>query len=175
MKKILIVFTILCYAFGHTFSQVKFERLTLDYGEQMPNDKQLLVKIIGETDDKIYGLAMQKDDYFIQVFESRSMKQLSSEKIIIPELNDKEVDFQEVFLLKGKLYVIGSVYNNKEKIFHLMATTVSEKGVLDKKSKELFKSEVAKKSEKEIFILRKRSTKMACLSCILRNFLKRMR
>ena len=79
--------------------------------------KQKIVKIIGETGNKIYALGFkEKEDYFLKIFDSKTMKLLSSNPIVIPQISDKEVDFEDVFLLNNTLYAIGSVYNKKEKI-----------------------------------------------------------
>ena len=43
------------------------------------------------------------------------MKLISSNPIVIPQISDKEVDFEEIFFLNDNLYVIGSVYNKKTK------------------------------------------------------------
>lgn len=61
------------------------------------------------------------------------------------------MDFEEIFLLNDNLYVIGSVYNKKDKIFNLVATQVSDKGVLSKSPVVLFDAEVAKKSSRGDF------------------------
>ena len=150
MKKILTTcFFILTLS---VFSQNKIENINLTYGDELPDDKQKIIKIIGETNNKIYALALKgKSNFYIKTFSSNEMKLLSSKVIQIPELKDKEVDFEEVFLLNDKLYVVGSVYDNKNKIFNLTATEVNENGSLSKDSKVLFNAEVAKKSKKGEF------------------------
>ena len=148
MKKSFFVFFFFVLASISSSAQNKIEKINMAYGEELPDDNQKIVKIIGEANNKVYALALNKDDYFLKIFESKSMKQLSSNPIIIPKISDKEVDFEEIFLLNGKLYGIGSVYNKKDKIFNLIATEISEKGILSKTTIPLFNSEVAKKSER---------------------------
>ena len=148
MKKTVFVFFFFVLASICSSAQNKIEKINMSYGEELPDDNQKIVKIIGEANNKIYALALNKDDYFLKIFESKSMKLLSSNALIIPKISDKEVDFEEIFLLNGKLYVIGSVYNKKDKIFNLIATEISEKGILSKTTIPLFNSEVAKKSER---------------------------
>lgn len=134
------------------FSQNKIENIDLIYGQELPDDGQKIVKIVGETGGKIYALALKgKSNFYIKTFASEDMKLLSSKLIQIPELKDKDVDFEEIFLLNDRLYVVGSVYDNKNKIFNLTATEVDEKGVLSKNSKVLFNAEVAKKSRRGDF------------------------
>lgn len=156
MKKIIIAVATLLMASASVQAQYKLENVDIKYGEELPDDKQKLVQIIGEHNDKIYGLGVKgKDDLMLKIFESGSMKLLSSKPIILPELNDREVDFEEIYLLNGKLYAIGSVYNKKEKIFNLVGTPLSEDGKLSKDGVILFKAEVEKKSEKGNFYFRK--------------------
>ena len=90
----------------------------MTYGEELADDKQKIVKIIGESNGKIYGLGLNKDDYFIKIFESKSMKLLSSNAIVIPQMTNKEVDFEDIFLLNNKLYAIGSTFNRSDKTFN---------------------------------------------------------
>lgn len=152
MKKIPIYLFILFLGFNLLSAQNKIEKVSLTYGEELADDNQKIIKIIGENSNKIYALALKgKEDYFIKVFESSSMKLISSNPIVIPKISDKEIDFEEVYLLNGKLYVIGSVYNRKDKIFNLVANQVSEQGVLSSQSTVLFNAEVAKKSERGVF------------------------
>jgi len=137
-------------------AQNKIEKVNITYGKELPDDKQKLVDIIGEANGKIYGLAIKgKDNYMLKIFSSGTMEQLSSHEIILPDLNDKEVEFEDIYLLNGKLYVVGSVYNRKDKIFNLVASPLSEQGKLSKDGIVLFKAEVEKKSERGSFYFRK--------------------
>lgn len=135
-------------------AQNKIENVNVTYGEELPNDKQKLVDIIGEANGKIYGLAMKGNDYILKIFDSATMAQKSASEIKLPELNDKEVDFEDIYLLNGKLYAIGSVYDKKKKEFNLLATPLSEDGKLGKEGITLFKAETEKKSERGRFDFR---------------------
>ena len=74
----------------------------MTYGEELPEDKQKIVKIIGESDNKIYAIGLKdKEDYFLKIFDSKSMKLISSNQIVIPQISDREIDFEDVFLLIG--------------------------------------------------------------------------
>lgn len=154
MKRLLLIATFLLLGTSGFYAQNKLDKINLTYGEELADDGQKIVKIVGESDSKIYALAVKKDDFFIKIFESASMKMISSNEIVIPKVNGKEVDFEEIFLLKDKLYVIGSVYNKKEKIFTLVGTEVSDKGVLNKNGTTLFTAEVEKKSLRGNFYMR---------------------
>lgn len=152
MKKINLFLFAFVLGIQFLVAQNKIDKVSLTYGEELADDKQKIVKIVGESNNKIFALAIKgKDDYFIKIFESGSMKLVSSNPIVIPQISDKEVDFEEIFLLNDNLYVIGSVYNKKDKIFNLVATQVSDKGVLSKSPVVLFDAEVAKKSSRGDF------------------------
>ena len=148
MKKIFMGFALFVLCSISLNAQNKIDKINMTYGEELPDDKQKIVKIIGEHNNKIYALGFKgKEEYFLKVFESSTMKIISSNPIIIPQISDREIDFEDVFLLNGKLYAIGSVYNKKEKIFNLVGSEISEKGVISSKSVTLFNATVAKKSE----------------------------
>jgi hypothetical protein len=164
MKKLAHVFIALFLGLGTITAQNKIDKIALTYGEELPDDGQKIIKIIGEANNKIYGLALEgKEDFAIKIFESGSMKQLSSKKIVMAKMNDKEVDFEDIFLLNGKLYVVGSVYNKKDKIFNLVGTPVSEEGVLSKKGTILFDATVAKKSDRGGFYFKQSQDEGALL------------
>lgn len=142
---------IVCFIFC-TFSisaQYKIDKLSMTYGEEITDDKGKIVKMIGEKNDKIYTLVLKgSSNYFLKIFDSKAMKQISLNPIVLPEINDKDIDFEEVVLLNDKLYVIGSVFNSKEKKFTLVAISVSESGILGTNMITLFESIVAKRSDR---------------------------
>ena len=154
MKNILLFMMFLIVGTSGFYAQNKLDKINLTYGDELADDGQKIVKIVGETTDKIYALAIKKDDFFIKIFESVSMKMISSKPIVIPAVSGKEVDFEDIFLLNGRLYVIGSVYNKKDKIFTLVGTEVSDKGILSKSGTTLFTAEVEKKSLRGNFYMR---------------------
>lgn len=145
MRKIILMFMFLLTGMS-LFAQYNFENISINYGQEIPDPKNKIVKIIGESNGKIYTLAVKGDDFTIKIFSSEEMKFVSENIIVIPEVKDREVDFEEIYLLNGKLYVIGSVYNRKEKIFRLVGTEVSEKGILSTNNNILFQAEVANKA-----------------------------
>jgi len=156
MKKLAYLFVALALGSLAANAQNKIENVNITYGKELPDDKQKLVDIIGEANGKIYGLAVKgKDTYVLKIFDSATMGQLSSHEIILPDLDDREVEFEDIYLLSGKLYVVGSVYNRKEKIYNLVASPLSEQGKLSKDGIILFKAEVEKKSERGSFYFRK--------------------
>lgn len=155
MKKLASLFIALFVGSITVNAQHKIDKINVAYGTELPDDKQKLVDIIGEANGKIYGLAVKgKSTYVLKIYDSSTMGQLSSHEIIIPDLDDREVEFEDIYLLNGKLYVLGSVYNKKEKIFNLVASPLSEEGKLSKDGIVLFKAEVEKKSERGSFYFR---------------------
>ena len=164
MKRIAYVLAAVLLGISGVNAQYKLESVSMTHGTELPDDKQKIVKLIGEANNKIYGLGLKgKEDFVIKVFESGSMKQISSNEIKMGKMNDKEVEFEDIFLLNGKLYVIGSVYNRKDKIFNLVGTPVSEDGVLGKEGVVLFDAQVAKKADKGGFYFKQSQDEGALL------------
>src|SRR5688572_19923256 len=85
MKTGLLLLCLITGAFTG-FAQTKIDKLAISYGPSLPEDKEILVKIIGEANGKIIGLAMKKKDYYMQVFDAGTMKQVYSNKIELPEM-----------------------------------------------------------------------------------------
>ncbi len=161
-KNLLGLFFVVCCAMS-LHAQNKIDKISLTYGEELADDKQKIVRIIGEANNKIYALGLNKEDYFLKVFDSKSMKLLSSNLVVLPTMNDKDVDFEDAFLLNGKLYAIGSVFNRKDKTFNLIGSEISEKGVMSKNTINMFNSVVAKKSERGEFYFKQSNDEGALL------------
>ena len=137
-------------------AQNKIDKINITYGEEITDDSGKIVKIIGEANNKIYTLVLKgKSSYFLKIFDSKAMKQVSLNPIILPELNDKDLEFEEMVLMRDKLYVIGSVFHRKEKKFTLVAIPVTESGVLSENMITLFESIVARSSDRGGFYFKK--------------------
>ncbi|MEC4004691.1 hypothetical protein OX283_008485 [Flavobacterium sp. SUN052] len=150
---IAVVFFVLCY---NTISaQNKIDKINITYGEEITDDKGKIIKIIGEANNKVYTLVLKgKSNYFLKIFDSKALKQISNNEIVFPEVKDKDLEFEEIVLLNDKLYAIGSVYYRKEKKYTLVGIPISESGVLSDNIITLFESTVANSSDKGGFYLR---------------------
>jgi hypothetical protein len=147
-KQLLLFFTFFMFCLTG-YSQYKIENIGISYGEEITEEKGKIIKIIGEANNKIYALGLKgKKEYFLKIFSSKEMKLLSNKPIVLPELDDKEIGFEEITILNDRIYVIGSVYKRKEKIFNLVGIEFSEDGVLSNKMITMFESQVAKSSER---------------------------
>jgi hypothetical protein len=155
MRKLIFGFVFFLFTVITTQAQNKIDKVNITYGEEITDDKGKIVKIIGEANNKIYTLVTKGSDFFLKVFDSKAMKQLSLNKIVLPEIKDKDLEFEEVVLMNDKLYVIGSVYHRKEKKFTLVGISVTENGVLSQNMTTLFESIVAKSSDRGGFYFRK--------------------
>ena len=79
------------------------------------------------------------------------MSLLTNNLIVLPELKDKDIEFEEVALLNGKPYIIGSVYHRKDKIYTLGAFELGTDGKVNNKMTILFESKVEKSNKKGSF------------------------
>lgn len=158
MKKLLFTaFMVVFAGVNLSIAQYNIENLKFKYGEEITDEKGKLVQIVGESNNKIYGLGVNKSKNFLKIFSSGEMKLLSNAEIILPEIKDKDLEFEELALVGGKLYVIGSVYHNKTKTFTLAAIEISESGKLGSNLITLFEAVVAKRSARGGFYYRKSS------------------
>lgn len=149
MKKLILSFAFFALCFSSVSAQNKIDKIDVTYGEEITDDKGKIVKIIGEANNKIYTLVLKgKSNYFLKIFDSKAMKQVSLNEIVFPEVKDKELEFEEIVLLGDKLYAVGSVYHRKEKKFTLVGIPISESGVLSSNTTTLFESIVANKSDR---------------------------
>jgi len=65
MKKIFMGFALFVLCSISLNAQNKIDKINMTYGEELPDDKQKIVKIIGEYNNKIYALGFKgKEEYF---------------------------------------------------------------------------------------------------------------
>lgn len=131
-----------------------FGPISIVHGEEIEADKEKIVKIAGETNGKIYALAMRKDNYFIKVFEAESMTLLHNNELQMDDFKDKEPVFEDITVLDGRIYIVGSVYDKKEKVANLLAAEISEDGNLTNNTKKLFSTKVTKNKERGAFYIK---------------------
>ncbi|WP_143106384.1 hypothetical protein [Pustulibacterium marinum] len=156
MKKLLfMVAMVLLSSTGFMNAQHQIEDLQLTYGEELDNDGYKILKIFGEKNDKIFALALKgKKDFALKTFDSETMQIIGTYSIEFPELKDKDLDFEEIYMLNNKIYALGSVYSKKEKTYRLVGTELSEEGVLGN-GVILFESTVDKNSQRGSFYYKK--------------------
>lgn len=136
-------------------AQFKIDDLSVSYGQDLSDDKEKIVKVVGQTSSKIYTVALKGNkNYFLKIFSATDMKLLSSNPIEMPE-DGKELEFEDVVLLNNNLYLLASVYNKSEKLFTLDAIAFTENGVLKTKIIKLFESTVEKSSQRGSFYFKK--------------------
>jgi len=135
-------FTMICNA------QEKIGNISIDYGDEITEEKGKIVNIIGEANNKIYALGNKKKKYFLKVFSSDKMELLSNNEIKLPKVNNKKLEFEDLVLLGDKVYILGSYLDKKAKQFKLEAISVSVDGDLNPNPISLFSSPVAKGSAK---------------------------
>ena len=106
MKKLL--FTILMVVFvgvNLSVAQYNIENLKLTYGEEITDEKGKIVKIIGETNNKVYALGLKGKEYFLKIYTSKEMKLISNRPIVLPEVKDKDVEFEELAFSKSGTFL----------------------------------------------------------------------
>lgn len=133
----------------HTFAQHQIEDLSISYGAEIEDNKAKIIKIIGEADNQVYALALRgKDEYSIRIFTAEGMKFVDSKIINFPDLKDKEVSFEEITMLDGKIYALGSMYYRKDKTFSLVSMQIDKNGNALDKGKVLFQAKAEKSSQR---------------------------
>lgn len=149
MRKSLLLFVATLLCGFNVQAQYKIENISMSYGDEITEEKGKIIKIIGEANNKIYALGLKgKNDYFLKIFESKAMKLISNIPIVLPEVKDKDVKFEDIVILNNRLYIIGSVYHRKDKVFTLVGIAFSEDGILSNEMTTMFESQVARSSDR---------------------------
>ena len=128
--------------------------ISITHGQEIEADKEKIVRIAGEANGKIYTLATRKNDYYIKVFKADDMSLISTNEIEMKDFKDKEPEFEDIAVLDGKIFIIGSMYDKKEKVANLLAVEISEEGKLTDNRKKLFSTQVTKNRERGAFYIK---------------------
>jgi len=151
MKKILCSLYLVLGMITFVHAQNKVGPITITHGQEIEEDKEKIVRIAGEANNKIYTLATKGKHFFVKVFGSDDMALQAVEKIDLDEFNGKDIDFDDIAVINDKVYILGSVYDKKAKENNLFAFQVSEDGKVTSNRKSLFKTAVTKKRERGAF------------------------
>ncbi|WP_053976412.1 hypothetical protein [Mangrovimonas xylaniphaga] len=146
-----LTFLLVMFASLVMSAQGTFGPISITHGQEIEQDKEKIVKIAGETNNKIYTLATKGKNYFIKVFKSEDMSLISVNEIEMPDFIDKEPQFEQMVVMNDKIYIIGSVYDKKNKEANLLAVQVNEDGTLSDKRVKLFNTQVTKNKERGAF------------------------
>ncbi|MBR9845426.1 MAG: hypothetical protein GYB35_04580 [Algicola sp.] len=128
--------------------------ISITHGEEIEADKEKIIRIAGEANGKIYTLATAKKNFFIKVFDSKDMSLISTNEIEMDDFKDKEPEFEDIAVLDGKVFILGSVYDKKAKEANLLAVEISEDGKLTTNAKKLFSTKVTKNRERGAFYIK---------------------
>ncbi len=154
MKKSLIV---LLFIMVSMFSYAqKIGPISISYGKEITDDKQKIVKIAGEANDKIYTLAFKGKKTYIKTF-TKDFNPLKTNLIERQKLEskDKKLTFEDIFVLNKNIYVFASVFDRKAKKLNLFAFPVSKEGVLQTNKKLIASASITKGTERGAYFFKK--------------------
>lgn len=126
----------------------KIGSISITYGKEITDDKQKIVKIAGEANDKIYTLAFKGKKTYIKTF-TKDFNPLKTNLIEKQKLEskDKKLTFEDIFVLDKNIYVFASVFDRKAKKLNLFAFPVSKEGVLQTNKKLIASASITKGTE----------------------------
>lgn len=155
MKRLLLIPLVLMIFLSGLQAQIKIGPISINHGQEIEEDKEKIIVIAGEANDRIYTLATKGKNYFIKVFSSAEMELLSVNEVVLDEFNGKDVEFDDIQVLNDKIYVLGSVFDKSDDTNNLFGFEVSKEGKLTGAKKNLFSTEVTKKREQGAFYFKK--------------------
>ena len=125
--------------------------VSITHGAEIEEDKEKIVKIAAELDGIIYTLATKGKNYYIKTFSSGNMDHLKTTEIELPEHLKKDIEFESIVNIGDNIYVIGSMYDNKDDVYHLFGYAVDRQGNISNEQVKLFNTQVTKKRERGCF------------------------
>ncbi|HIB37652.1 hypothetical protein [Mesonia sp.] len=128
--------------------------VSITHGSEIEEDKEKIVKIAAELDDVIYTLATKGKNFYVKTFSSGDMSHLNTKEIELPEHLRKDIEFENIVNIGDRIYVIGSMFDNKEDVYHLFGYEVSKDGSVSENQVKLFDTQVTKKRERGGFYMK---------------------
>lgn len=151
MKKLLLAMTFVMATLTLCTAQSKVGPITFVHGEEIEEDREKIVRIAGQSNGKIFTLATKGNNYFIKVFDAETLALETIEEIELNEFKGRDIDFEEITVLKGKVYILGSVWDKENSSNKLFGFEISEAGKITGSPILLFSTEVTKKRERGAF------------------------
>ncbi|WP_196892844.1 hypothetical protein [Aureivirga marina] len=155
MEKITLLVLLCFLSFTSIFAQNDFGNISFQHGAEIDQGKDQIIKISGQTSDRIYTLSKKKKKFFIKVFNSDKMELLSTNEIVLDDFKKYKTKFRRLVVLGENVYILASSFDKKEKQYNLFGYLVSKDGKVSGNRIDLFKTKVTKKSEKGNFYFRK--------------------
>lgn len=156
MKKITFLFVLVLFIASASYAQNRVGEIEFSFGEKIDEQRGKLVKIVGETSDRIYALGLRgKKNFYINTFSSEDMSLISNILIELPEINDRDLEFEEMLMVGTKIYAIGSFYDRRNKESNLIAIEISQEGKLTGNEHILFSIQVDRHSERGAYFFRR--------------------
>lgn len=90
--------------------------------------KTKILKVLGESNGKIFALAGNKSDYFVQKYDEKSLGIENHEKMDLPKIEGiSDLSIEEIFLLEKEIVVFMTGFNKTKNSFQTFAYQVNEK------------------------------------------------
>lgn len=153
----------MCFVGHFSHAQSKVGPITITHGAEIDQDKEKIIKIAGETNGKIYALALRGKKYYIKVFSSSDMKLLHNNQVVLPESKGKDMEFDEITVINGKVNIFASRFNKKTKETMLYGFAISDEGKVSGKPVTLFNTPVTRKAEQGAFYFKSSPSEDALL------------
>lgn len=154
MKSAFAMCVLMCVcSFKNVYSQSKItDVIEVKDGVTFEDDNKKLAKIVGEFENKVYGVGFKgtKKIYF-NVFDKTQMNLLKSTEIELPDYEKREVVFDDVILMQDKIYVLASSYNKKTDVAYVLAYNINLEGNLNPTPTVISESLVDKKLSNNIY------------------------
>lgn len=116
------------------------QKTTVNWGPALESETSVY-RFLAETGGKYFTLSGRRDDLYLERYNSKSFRQEFSKKLDVPKIDGKEQAIEALYYLNNKFVLFTSLYDNKGNSFSVRAYSISNDGVFDPKSKEVFSIE----------------------------------
>jgi len=133
LKLTAVIWVVLCPFF------LIAQSVDIQWGESIDSKTEIL-RIIGEDQDQnVYALAYKSKKYYLEKYKGNELVASFSKEIVFPEIDDRDQNLLNIYLLDNKLVAISEVFLKKTDEYLVNGYGISLSGIMEKKPVELLR------------------------------------
>jgi hypothetical protein len=105
-------------------AQLKVGNIDLNFGETIKSNDGELIQIAGEHNNIVYGLAREKNKFFLQTFDASTKDFKSSMLLKFDKINKSKLVVEDLTVVGEKLFLMLSYYDKKGKTYNFLAKEI---------------------------------------------------
>ena len=113
------------------FAQLQVGNVDLNFGEIVKSTDGDVIHVAGRHENTIYALARKDKKFFLQTFDATSKAFKTSSLLKFDKINGGKLQVEDLAIIDGRIYLMLSYYDKKEKTFNFVAKEIQNGEVIN--------------------------------------------